>query len=43
MKNILKYAAVIAMGLATSSALLTSCATDDYDTQQYLGGVHLNV
>lgn len=43
MKNILKYTAVIAMGLASASAVLTSCSADDYDTQQYLGGVNLNV
>ena len=43
MRNILKFTAIIAMGVAASTVLTTSCSNDDYDTQQYLGGVNLNV
>lgn len=43
MKNILKYTIIAAMGLAVLPAVTTSCSKDDYDTQQYRGGVSLNV
>ena len=39
----MKFTAIIAMGVAASTVLTTSCSNDDYDTQQYIGGVNLNV
>lgn len=43
MKKIVKYTLCAAMGLALLPAVTTSCSKDDYDTQQYRGGVSLNV
>jgi hypothetical protein len=43
MKKIYNVIAIAALGAAAVTPLMTSCSNDDYDTQQYKGGVNLNV
>lgn len=43
MKKIFKNTIIAAISIAAIPAITTSCSTEDYDTQQYRGGVSLNV
>lgn len=43
MKKIYKITGMLMMCAALSAPIMTSCSDDNYDTQQYKGGVNLNV
>lgn len=44
MNNIIKFTGALALGLGMLlPTVMTSCAKEEYDTQQYKGGVNLNV
>ena len=43
MKNIFKISGVLLLAAALMAPALTSCDNDDFNTNQYVGGVHLNV
>lgn len=41
MKKIYKITGMLMMCAALSAPIMTSCSDDNYDTQQYKGGVNL--
>lgn len=43
MNKIISLSGKIALCMVLAAPVLTSCSNDDYDTQQYKGGVNLNV
>ncbi len=43
MKKIYRFYGIITMCLAAIMTMLTACEQDTYDTQQYKGGINLNV
>ena len=43
MKKIFNFTSLLALCMALMLPALTSCDNDDFDTQQYKGGVNLNV
>ena len=43
MKKIFNFSGLLLLCMALMLPVLTSCDNDDFDTQQYKGGIHLNV
>lgn len=42
MKSIFKYTGLLALAMALATPVFTACDNDDFDTNQYVGGVSLN-
>ncbi len=42
MKKFMKLSGLLALAMALATPVFTACDNDDYDTQQYKGGVNLN-
>lgn len=42
MKKFMKLSGFLALAMALATPVFTACDNDDYDTQQYKGGVNLN-
>ncbi len=42
MKSIFKYTGLLALAMALATPVFTACDNEDFDTNQYIGGVNLN-